>query len=207
MTLHSLAALMISQSDNSATDTLLHLLGRERVEQILPALGIAAPERNRPFLSTLEAFALKAGTGEAAAGWAGADEAKRRSLLSGYSRLSPEQIDLEKLGGPPRQIDTIEWFASADDLIRTMDWLRRNGGKEAIEILAINPGIGKAAADELSYLGYKGGSETGVMNMAFLVRSKAGQWFAVVGGWNDKGAAVDEARFAALMSRVVALLR
>jgi hypothetical protein len=45
------------------------------------------------------------------------------------------------------------------------------------------------------------------MNMAFLVRSKAGQWFAVAGGWNDKGAAVDEARFAALMSRVVALLR
>jgi beta-lactamase class A len=207
MTLHSLAALMISQSDNSATDTLLHLLGRERVEQILPALGIAAPERNRPFLSTLEAFALKAGTGEAAAGWAGADEAKRRSLLSGYSNLSPEQIDLEKLGGPPRQIDTIEWFASADDLVRTMDWLRRNGDKEAMEILAINPGIGKAAADELSYLGYKGGSETGVMHMAFLVRSKAGQWFAVAGGWNDKEASVDEAGFAALMSRVVALLR
>jgi beta-lactamase class A len=207
MTLYSLAALMISQSDNSATDTLLHLLGRERVEQLLPALGIGAPERNRPFLSTLEAFALKAGTGEAAAGWAGADEAKRRSLLSAYSTLSPEQIDLEKLGGPPKQIDMIEWFASAGDLIRTLDWLRRNGGKEAMEILAINPGIGRAAAGELGYLGYKGGSETGVMNMAFLVRNKAGQWHAIAGGWNNKEAAVDEARFVGLMSRAVALLR
>jgi beta-lactamase class A len=207
MTLYSLAALMISQSDNSATDTLLHLVGRERVEQLLPALGIAAPERNRPFLSTLEAFALKAGIGEPAAVWARADEAKRRSLLAAYSTLSPEQIDLEKLGGPPKQIDTIEWFASAEDLIRTMDWLRRNGGKEAMEILAINPGIGGAAAGELGYLGYKGGSETGVMNMAFLVRNKAGQWHAVAGGWNNKEAAVDEARFVSLMSRAVALLR
>ncbi len=207
MTLYSLAGLMISQSDNSATDTLLHLLGREPVEQLLPALGIAAPERNRPFLSTLEAFALKAGTGEAAGGWAAADEAKRRSLLAAYESLSPEQIELEKLSGGPKQIDTIEWFASADDLIRTMDWLRRNGGKEVLEILAINPGIGKAAAAELGYLGYKGGSETGVMNMAFLVRSKAGVWHAVAGGWNNEAAAVDEGRFVGLMSRAVALLR
>jgi hypothetical protein len=33
LTLHSLAALMISQSDNSAADTLLALLGREKVER------------------------------------------------------------------------------------------------------------------------------------------------------------------------------
>ena len=49
MTIHSLAALMISRSDNSATDTLLHLIGREKVEQALPALGIKAPRpRVRP---------------------------------------------------------------------------------------------------------------------------------------------------------------
>lgn len=207
MTLHSLASLMISQSDNSATDTLLHLLGRERVEQLLPALGIAAPERNRPFLSTLEAFALKAGTGEPATGWSGADEAKRRALLAGYAGLSPEQIDPGKLSGSPKQIDAIEWFASADDLVRTMDWLRRNGGTEVMDILAINPGIGRSAAAEHGYLGYKGGSEIGVMNMAFLVRSKSGIWHAVAGGWNNEASAVDEAKFVGLMSRAVALLR
>jgi hypothetical protein len=186
---------------------LLHALGRERVEQLLPSLGVGAAARNRPFLSTLEAFALKAGTGEAAAGWAGADEAKRRMLLESYAKLTPAQVALEKLGGDPKQIDTIEWFASAEDLIRTMDWLRRNSGKEALDILAINPGIGSALAGELGYLGYKGGSETGVMNMTFLVRSKRGQWHAVSGGWNDPKAAIDEGKFVALMSRAVSLLR
>jgi beta-lactamase class A len=203
MTLYTLAALMISQSDNTATDTLLHVLGREKVEQLLPALGVKAPERNRPFLSTLEAFALKTG---ASAGWAGADEAKRRALLADLAKLTPAQVPLDKLGGSPKQIDRIEWFASADDLVRTMDWLRLNGGKEVMDILAINPGIGSAAAAGVTYLGYKGGSETGVMNMTFLVRGKSGQWYAVSGGWNDPKAAVDEARFAGLMRRAVSLL-
>ena len=204
MTLYTLAALMISQSDNTATDTLLHVLGRERVEQLLPALGLKAPERNRPFLSTFEAFALKAAD---PAAWAGADEAKRRALLADYAKLGPSQIALEKLSGGPKRIDSIEWFASADDLVRTMDWLRLNGGKEAIDILAINPGIGSAAASNVAYLGYKGGSETGVMNMTFLVRGKSGQWYAVSGGWNDARAAVDENRFVGLMRRAVSLLR
>jgi hypothetical protein len=88
-----------------------------------------------------------------------------------------------------------------------MDWLRLNGGKEAIDILAINPGIGSAAASNVAYLGYKGGSETGVMNMTFLVRGKSGQWYAVSGGWNDARAAVDENRFVGLMRRAVSLLR
>jgi beta-lactamase class A len=204
MTLYSLAALMISQSDNTATDTLLHVLGRERVEQLLPALGLKAPERNRPFLSTFEAFALKAAD---PAAWAGAEEAKRRALLADYAKLRPSDIALEKLGGGPKRIDTIEWFASADDLVRTMDWLRLNGGKEVMDILAINPAIGSAAATGVDYLGYKGGSETGVMNMTFLVRGKSGQYYAVSGGWNDVRAAVDESRFVGLMRRAVSLLR
>lgn len=43
---------MISQSDNTATDVLIRLVGRESVEAIAPG--------NRPFLTTREAFVLKA---------------------------------------------------------------------------------------------------------------------------------------------------
>ncbi len=53
----------------------------------------------------------------------------------------------------------------------------------------------------------KGGSETGVMNMTFLVQSKGGQWHAVSGGWNNAEAALDKGKFVGLMSRAVALLR
>ena len=208
LTLHTLAALMIARSDNTATDMLLHTLGREKIEALLPTLGVKAPERNRPFLSTLEAFALKTGDPAFLKRWTDADQAGRRALLaSDVSRIAAGSIDLGKVAAGPSAIDTVEWFASTEDLVRTMDWLRRNAGEAALDILAINDGIGAAAARDFAYLGYKGGSEPGVISMTFLVRTKAGRWSAVSGSWNDKAAKLDEAKFVALMTRAVALLR
>ena len=57
------------------------------------------------------------------------------------------------------------------------------------------------------YVGFKGGSEPGVINLTWLVRSRAGAWHAVTGSWNDPQAPVDEARFAALMQRSLQLVR
>jgi beta-lactamase class A len=209
MTLHSLAVLMISQSDNGAADTLLHLLGREKVERLLPDLGIAAPEKLRPLLTTREWALLKASdTGALAAQWARASETERRDLLAGpVAALDVSRIDPSRMIAAPNAIDTVEWFASTGDLVRVMDWLRRNGGSEALDILAINPGIGRIQAEALAYLGYKGGSETGVLNMTFLVRGKDGEWHAVAGTWNDPANSVDEGRFQLLMSRAIALVR
>ena len=51
LTLQTLATLMISISDNTATDALINIVGREAIE--------AKTERNRPFLTTQEAFKLK----------------------------------------------------------------------------------------------------------------------------------------------------
>jgi beta-lactamase class A len=205
ITLHSLAALAISQSDNSASDTLLHLLGRERVEAALPALGAADP-RNRPFLSTREAFALKGGDRALAGRWQAADATARRKLLGDLAALPLAQIDIGRLQAGPNQIDTAEWFASPTQLVQTLDWLRRNGRPEALDILAINPGLGQAAARRFSYWGYKGGSEAGVVAMAFLIRRQSGAWYAVAGAWNDPEALVDESRFALLLGRAIALL-
>jgi hypothetical protein len=87
-----------------------------------------------------------------------------------------------------------------------MDWLRRNGSKETLDILAINPGIGRPAAARFAYVGYKGGSETGVIAMSFLVRSRSGTWHAVAASWNNPAAKVEEDRFVLLVSRAVALL-
>ena len=52
ITLHTLASLMISISDNTATDILLHVVGRENVERMMAAMGVRDPARNRPLLST-----------------------------------------------------------------------------------------------------------------------------------------------------------
>ena len=207
ITLHSLAALMISGSDNSATDTLLGVLGRDKVEGLLPELGVRAPERNRPFLATREAFALKLGDPALLARWKSADEAGRRALLPQLERVEASTLDPSRLGGRPAEIATVEWFASPADLVRTLDWIRRSGDRSALDLLAINPGLGPALARDFDYFGFKGGSEAGVLNLSFLVKTRSGRWIAVSATWNNPAAALDEPRFVALMSRLLTLLR
>lgn len=207
ITLHSLAALMISRSDNSATDTLLGVVGREKVESLLPVLGVRAPERNRPFLSTREAFALKLGDPALLAAWKKADEAGRRALLPRLDQVQAAALDPSRLGAGPAEIGTVEWFASPDDLVRTLDWIRRSGDSTALQLLAINPGLGPSVAGEFDYFGFKGGSEPGVINLSLLLKTRAGRWLAVSATWNNESAVLDEGRFVALMSRLVSLLR
>lgn len=207
ITLHSLAALMISRSDNSAADTLLGVLGRDKVERLLAELGVRAAERNRPFLSTREAFALKLGDPALLARWKAADEAGRRTLLAQLERVDAATLDLARLGGRPAEVATVEWFASPADLVRTLDWLRRNGDRAALDLLAINPGLGPALAKDFAYFGFKGGSESGVLNLSFLLQTRSGRWMAVAATWNNEAATLDEARFVALTSRLIALMR
>ncbi len=207
VTLHTLAALMISRSDNSATDTLLAVLGRDRVERLLPELGVRAPERNRPFLATREAFALKLGDPALLTRWKSADEAGRRALLPQLDRIDAATLDTSRLGGRPAEIATVEWFASPSDLVRTLNWIRRIGDRTVLDLLAINPGLGTALAKEFDYFGFKGGSETGALNLSFLLKARSGRWIAVSATWNDEAAALDEPRFVALMSRLLSLLK
>lgn len=207
ITLHSLAALMISTSDNSAADTLVGVLGRDKIERLLPELGVRAPERNRPFLATREAFALKLGDPALLAAWKAADEAGRRALLPRLGRIEASTLDPSRPGGRPAEIATVEWFASPADLVRTLDWLRRNGDRTALDLLAVNPGLGPAAAKDFDYFGFKGGSEPGVLNLSFLLKTRSGRWIAVSATWNDEKAVLDEPRFVSLMSRLVTLLK
>ena len=104
-------------------------------------------------------------------------------------------------------IDAVEWFASAADLARVMDWLRRNGDETTHGILAISPGMPRPAAAPYGYIGFKGGSEPGVINLTWLVRNNAGVWHAVTGSWNNPAAPVEEGRFIALIARALPLVR
>jgi beta-lactamase class A len=208
LTVHTLAALMISQSDNTATDRLLHLVGRENVERMMTTIGVEAAGRNRPFLSTLELAALKTAPDAAVQAWRAADEASRRRLLAtDHADLDASRVDIARFTGSPMHIELFEWFASAADLVRTMDWLRRHGGDSARAILAINPGVGPAVTGDLAFAGYKGGSEPGVLNLTWLVRNRDGAWHVVTGSWNNPAATVEETRFLGLMSRAVQLVR
>lgn len=203
VTVHTIAAKMISISDNTATDHLLHHAGRERVEAMMKEMGNAAPERSRPFLATCEMFKLKSDP-ELAKKYLAADESGRRALLDGAVR----EMAREKVRGyaKPNRIDTLEWFASAADLVRMMDWFRRKNDETAFQIMAINPGVA-IPRDRIAYAGYKGGSEPGVLNLTFLFRTKGGDWYALSAGWNNPEKAVEDKKLITLVQAVVDGLR
>src|SRR3954451_16067358 len=123
VTLHTLAALMISQSDNTAADRLVELLGREKIERLLPTLGVRTSASDRPLLLTREGALLKADPALRQR-WLAANETGRRGMLAEIAARDVSKIDLNLFAGPPIAVREVEWFASAGDLLRTLDWLR-----------------------------------------------------------------------------------
>ncbi|MCA1750007.1 MAG: serine hydrolase [Parasphingopyxis sp.] len=206
VTLHTLATLMISISDNSAADTLLHLLTRERIEAMMGETGHAAAAVNTPFLSTLDMFRLKSwGDDELRRAWLDANPDGRRALLDRLAEIPASALDPAAMQGDPVLIEEIEWFASGRELVRLLAWLDRHADERARAILAINTGIGSAGGD-WDYLGFKGGAEPGVLSLSFLGVTATGERYAVTGSWNNPEAPVEEATFATLMSRLMRLL-
>jgi hypothetical protein len=208
LTLHTLATLMISRSDNTATDHLLFLLGRERVEQQVARMG-TKDARNRPFLSTAEMFRLKGDpAGKLRGEYARKDSAGRRALLGGPVAAVP--LDQVAPYSKPTAIDSLEWFASAQDLARALAWLRDHtavpGTAPGRALLAVNPGLPLSKV-KWRYLGYKGGSEPGVLSMSWLLQSQQQEWFVLAAVWNDEKAAVELERLTPLLVRAAELLQ
>ncbi|MBN8845340.1 MAG: serine hydrolase [Sphingomonadales bacterium] len=208
VTLQTLANWMISVSDNGAADTLIHLIGRERIEARMRAAGHAEPSRNIPFLTTVEAFALKGNNFTALrdAFIAGDDRAQRKLLDSNSQRLVLANVDGVSFGAGPRFIDNLEWFASPNDIARLMVDIRARRSEQAMAAMAINNGLGPEAAEPWRYLGYKGGSENGVLSMSLLGERRAdGRWFVVTASWNNADANVDSVQMVGFVTRLLAL--
>ena len=208
VTLQSLANWMISVSDNSATDTLIHVLGREAIEARMGAAGHSAPSRNIPFLTTVEAFALKGNNfeSERTAFIAGDDAAQRKLIDANQSRLTLANVDGVSFAGGPRFIDSLEWFASPNDVARLMIDLRTRNSTTAMSAMAINPGVNVGATRDWAWLGYKGGSELGVISMSLLGQRKSdGKWFVVTASWNNPAVPVATDTLVGLVTRLLAL--
>lgn len=207
ITIHTLASKMISVSDNTATDILLHKVGRENVENVQGAMGHQHPEWNVPFLGTREMFLLKfinQGTpGREYA--AGNVEARRRYLQEKVTRLSTNDVVLT---ASPILTDSVEWFATTRELCSVMQWFRNTdttGRATQFGVLGINRGL-PIPKETFPGAYYKGGSEAGVINMTYLVRRKDGRWFAVSCSQHDTSAALDEDAYTAIVGSVFRLL-
>jgi beta-lactamase class A len=174
LTVETLANLMISISDNTATDALIGIVGRDAIETVTP--------RNAPFVKTLELFKLKASE-DGRREWADADEPGRRALLD---RLQGSPAPLP--GGLTKPAPEIEWFMSARELCDLI------GDVGRLRPMRINPGL--ADPGDWASVAFKGGSEPGVLNYTTLLTGEDGAVHCVAATWNADEA-LDEARLAA----------
>lgn len=203
VTLQTLATWMISVSDNAATDALIGVLGREAIEKKLASVGHSNPNQALPLLTTVEAFALKTNPALRKT-FETANEAQQRALLKEKAAdLSFDNINIMGFGAGPAAIDSIEWFANPVDIAALLNHMRGMGNETMLNIMAVNKGVSPAAASKWAYLGYKGGSEPGVISMSFLAKSKTGDYYTFTGSWNNAAATVDNAAFAILMGRLL----
>ncbi|MHC5108643.1 MAG: serine hydrolase [Planctomycetota bacterium] len=205
VTVHTLATAMISVSDNTATDHLLNHVGRKRVERIMATTGNENAEKSVPFLSTLEMFKLKSDA-KLLKRFIKRDVKGRRKLLSGKM----QEMDRTQLApfpdGTPLAIDSVEWFASASDLVRLMSWFHERDDNTALDVMAVNKGL-DARDEYYDYVGYKGGSEPGVLNMTWLLKTKSGDDLVLSAGWNNPDkAGTDLVTFSGIMQSILDLI-
>ena len=162
VTLHTLAAFMISESDNTAADMLMRFVGRGRLEALTG---------QSPFLTTREFFLLKADE-TFYRRYAAADAAGRRALLgtlAGRPLPRPGQV-LRPLQ------EHAEWRLSTAGLCA---WMAKVAH---LPLMRINPG--PVGTSRWSRVAYKGGSEVGVLNLTTRARDPKGRDFCVSVTWN-----------------------
>ena len=205
VTLHTLATLMISVSDNTATDNLLSVVGRGAVEAEVAASGHSNPALLVPFMSTREMFALKIGGNLDA--YRAADAAGRLAMLKATAKTKIDMFEFMKtFTGPPTALD-IEWLVSGEDMAKMMRRIRDLDDPMAREIMAVNTAVPDYLRGDWRYVGYKGGSEPGVINLSWLLQDQVGKWHVVTLTWNNPDAPVDLEAFRALALRAIALAR
>jgi hypothetical protein len=207
VTLHTLASMMISISDNTATDQLIATLGRKRILKLMADSGHSNPAVNDPFLTTRELFVLKTMDPAFLDRWRARtpDAITAAEVLMTTANPTLDEINVAFSQGP-KAID-IEWFASPKDLARLLSHMRRKGDPKAFEIMAINPSATQAARANWAYVGFKGGSEPGVLNYTWLLTDKQGRDWVLTLGWNNPDAVIDRAPLDAIAQRILLLPR
>lgn len=210
-TLEHFAQEMIRISDNTATDHLIHRVGRERIESYMSRLH-GEPGLNKPFLTTREMFAIKLQPErDLAQRFAAADERERRKMVApgGEVAEATPHVLLAAAWRVPVEIGGVEWFASARECALAMADLERLGRKEGMgalrRALRRNPGI-RLESRAWTDGAFKGGSEPGVMNLTWLLERTDGERFAVSIGFNNEERALDEGECVAIAAGVLRLL-
>ncbi len=175
VTVAEAAELMISISDNTATDLLIDLVGRDAVDEAVVDMGHHDPGLLDPLLTTRALFQVGWGDPALRREWATGDPSERRDLLTdlpgGVLAIEAEDVT------DPVWIDGVDWFGTGLDVAAAHAALQAAATDdpegEVRRILAINPG---AAVDPVDwpYVGFKGGSAPGVLALSWYMEDGEG---------------------------------
>jgi hypothetical protein len=182
VTVKEAATKMISISDNTAADMLINLVGRSAVEAQVRRWSSSAT-LDTPFLTTREVFLLHYHDNPILADqYLRLDPSQRAAFLS--SSVDPLSLSQLRGSSSPRDIETIEWFASPDDMCRAFAGLKQLSEHSSLapipSILSVTHGDIGLDTTQWPTVWYKGGSEPGVLTLGYLARNNAGQTFVVV---------------------------
>ncbi|MGC5627752.1 serine hydrolase [Georgenia sp. Z1344] len=171
VTVREAAGLMISISDNTATDLILDAVGQERVAGVVEEAGLDA-DRVLPVPSTRDFFQL---------GWqveddvraqyeAAATPEERQAVLDSL----PAELDVAATAVTvPRWDEGVGWMLTGGEICSLHALLQQRAGTESgepvREILSDNPGVG--IPEGVGYQGFKGGSAPGVLAFAFYLET------------------------------------
>ncbi|MGH2397159.1 MAG: serine hydrolase [bacterium] len=193
LSVHTLSSLMISVSDNTATDVLINVVGRGAVEAL-------APPRNRPFLTTREAFILKMPRNQdLLSRYRAGNEAARREILADIrNRPLPTVEEFEAaFSRGPAALD-VEWFFTARELCDII------GRVAELPLMGINPGA--ANRRDWARVAFKGGSEPGVLNLTTFLQAGNRKTYCVAVTWNND-ANLEERRLDSLYAGLIDALK
>ncbi len=208
VSLYQYAENMISISDNTATDHLLYLLGREKVESMLLPMGNRTLSTRLPFLSTLEMFKLKwALPSFFAKTYLKATVLEKRAVLELLHSVPRQLVGRNGVSmDQPTLIDQLEWFGTTQENCKAMLWLGDYSSPELRKIFSKStPLVTNVGSSEShwSYVGYKGGSEPGVLSMTYLLETPKGTRACLSVSWNNTQTVVSQNHFFDLVSKLL----
>jgi hypothetical protein len=187
ITVATYATEMISISDNTAADSLIHIIGRKAIAPY--AAG------NDPFLTTREMATLKSSEGARFRGmYLTVDSPSgRASVLREVDALPVPAAD--SLATTP--ITAIEWHYDVRRLCRLIESVA------SLPLMSVNPGL--ADPSDFAHVAYKGGSDVGVLNFTTAVTTHRGTKLCFSATVNAT-TAIDESAFAVQYSAALRTL-
>ena len=197
-TLETVAGLMISISDNTATDHIYNMLGNETVREYFPDSCV-------DLYNTSQVLKLKFFFPETAKEYVKADTAQKQAIIKAMDAIRPAEIAsysaIYQIKNPVL-IEEIEWFASTRNLCETIYSLRDN------HLLRINSAQGLVNKEDWHIAGFKGGSEPGVLNYTWVLqKTSESPFYTLSCTINDPVKPVDDSGFNQAVSRLLKLVK